>query len=113
FSCPSRGRGRLQNKPIMRVWSESQWITRSSDRRKAIPAKNFHRDTAGKFREIDFYGLGKPGQIHDHENGFVFGAAEKCQHFWIFRKQKLERAARESLVIFSHRDDAPHPPQQR
>ncbi len=97
----------------MRVRPERKKITRSSDGGKSIAAKDFHRNTAGKFRKIEFHRLSEAGQIHHNQNGFVFGAAQKCQHLGIFREQKFERAAGKGLVIFSHGDDAPHPPQQR
>src|SRR5207248_7334995 len=97
----------------MRVRSERKKITRSSDGGKSIAAKNFHRNTARKFREIQFHRLREAGQIHDNDNSFVVGAAEKCQYLWIFREQKLERPTGEGLVILSHGDDPPHPPQQR
>src|SRR5438045_8235018 len=97
----------------MRVRPESKEITRSSDGGKSVAAENFHRDTAGKFCEVQFHRLRKAGSIHDNDNSFVVGAAEKCQYLWIFREQKLERPTGEGLVILSHGDDAPHPPQQR
>src|SRR5437762_12964554 len=97
----------------MPVRRKGKRITRSSDRGEPIAAKNFHRDTPGKFREVEFHRLSKPGQIHDHENGFVLGATEKYQYFRILREQKFKRAAGEGMVIYSHGNDQPYLPQQR
>src|SRR5215813_12060485 len=84
-----------------------------TDRRETIPAKNFHWNAAGEFCEIEFCWLGKAREIHYHQDRLVFGTAQKCKYLWIFWKQKFERTARERPVIFAHRDDASHPPEQR
>src|SRR5947207_13228947 len=97
----------------MPVRRKGKRITRSSDRGEPIAAKNFHRDTPGKFREIEFHRLSKPGQIRDHENGFALGATEKYQYFRIFREQKYKRPAGAGLLIVSHSNDPRHALPQR
>src|SRR5213080_3254252 len=62
----TRSRGRLQNKPVVRVRAECQRITGLTNCRKSIAAKNFHWNTAGEFCEIEFCWLSKAGQIHHH-----------------------------------------------
>ena len=65
----------------MRMWPEGQGITRSSDGGESIAAKKFHRNAAGKACEIEFEGLRKTREIHHNQNRFVFGAAQKGEHF--------------------------------
>ena len=111
----SAGRGRLgaEDKPVMRVRAECNQIRRFLNRGEIVLAKDLHQAATGKTGKIDLRRLGKAGEIHHDENSLLLMPPKKGKDLWVFRMQKFERAAREGLEIFPHRDDAAHPPEQR
>src|SRR5438045_9607190 len=82
-------------------------------RGETIAAENFDWNTAAKAREIEPHGLREAGKVDHHNDGFVFIAPQKREHFSVIGVKEFERAARKRLEIFSHRDDPAHPPKQR
>src|SRR2546423_15505060 len=103
----------FHRKPIVRMRAECEDVSGFLDRWKSIATEDFNRNATGKIREIELHRLREAGKIYDDKHGFVFVTAEKGKNSGIVGKKKLERAARERLEIFPHRDDATHPPNQR
>ena len=93
--------------------SKRQDVGGSFYRRKAITTEDFNGHASGELRQIELHYLGEAREIHNHENRFVFVAAQKRQHLRVIWKKELERAAGKSAEIFPGRDDAAHPPKER
>src|ERR1700720_1180031 len=104
---------RLQNKPVMRVWSEREHIAGFLDRRKWIAAKNFDEPATAEARQIQFDRLREAGKIYDDEDRLIVGLAQKGEHFRVVRVKKFKSAARKGTVLFAHPNHPTHPPKER
>jgi len=63
--------------------------------------------------KLQIDGLGKPRQIHHHQDGLRFIGASKREHLVIGGGEELKIAVPERREAFANRDHPAHPPEER